>query len=84
MDVRGVGVTGQCEVSGVVYLCGTDSDECPSHGKFIWFCDPCHEAWRAANPNTSKAIGEYAQGKGTLTTIKAAKEKDRHCPHGHR
>jgi hypothetical protein len=64
-------------VSGTVYLCGGDAEECPRHGRFLYFCSPCHDEWKAANPLTTAAIGEYARGKGTVAAVNAAKAKDR-------
>lgn len=49
---------------------------CPRHGKFIYFCDPCHREWQEKNPNQSKAISEFAQGKGSLAKVKEAKKLD--------
>lgn len=63
-------------MSGIIYLCGGDSEECERHGKFIYFCNQCHTEWQEKNPNQTKAISEYAQGKGNLATIKAAKKAD--------
>jgi hypothetical protein len=48
-------------VSGAVYVCTTDG-ECPEHGRFIYFCLPCHERWAAANPERVAEIRALARG----------------------
>lgn len=61
---------------GQTYLCETDGT-CPRHGKYIYFCHQCHVEWQEANPLTTKAIAAYAGGKGSKSSIDAAKKKDR-------
>lgn len=58
-------------MSGSIYLCVTE-DECPRHGKFIYFCKECHEKWREKNPHTSEAISK-GLSKGA---INQARKKD--------
>lgn len=57
---------------GATYLCGGD-EECPRHGKFIYFCYECHLEWEADNPNTVKAIRSKNPNRSSLI---AARKKD--------
>ena len=42
-----------------IIICTTD-DECPEHGRFIYFCRQCHERWAEANPERVAAINTMA------------------------
>lgn len=59
-----------------IYICTTD-DSCPRHGKYIYYCYPCHKEWRKENPHTTKAIGKFAAGKINRQAVDAAKKKDK-------
>lgn len=61
---------------GAIYICG-GSEECDRHGRFIYYCGPCHKEWQEKNPHTTKAISEYANGRGTIKDINAAKQRDK-------
>lgn len=49
---------------------------CPQHGPYMYFCNDCHEAWRAKHPKTAEAIARFAAGKGSRAAIDKARRQE--------
>lgn len=62
-------------------ICGADepcTGKCKKHDRVLhgYPCNECQAEWEQANPRTAKAIGDFAEGKGSAATVAKARKAD--------